>query len=67
LAANAKNQTALACPHNQHEDAFGMMAKRPVTKIHGDRLGLVDYGTVIGSAPVNGSAPAKSDLTPIDR
>jgi hypothetical protein len=43
LAANAKNQTALACPHNQHEDAFGMMAKRPVTKIHGDRLGLVDY------------------------
>jgi hypothetical protein len=27
----------------QHEDAFGMVAQSPVTKIGGDRLGLVDY------------------------
>jgi hypothetical protein len=33
----------LACPYNQHEDAFGVVAQRAVPKIRRDRLRLVDY------------------------
>jgi hypothetical protein len=31
-------QTRLACPDNQHEDAFGMLAQRPVAGIRDDEL-----------------------------
>src|SRR5260370_42034202 len=36
------NQTALECPYNQHEDALGVVAQRPVAKIRRDRFGLVE-------------------------
>src|SRR5215470_14537059 len=36
------NQTALACPYNQHEDTFGMMARRPVPKIRRYRFRFVE-------------------------
>jgi hypothetical protein len=33
----------LACPYNQHEDAFGVVAQSAVPEIRRDRLRLVDY------------------------
>jgi hypothetical protein len=39
-----EHEGGLACPYNQHEDAFGMMPEGQVPEIRGDAFRLIEPG-----------------------
>src|SRR5260370_29987485 len=53
-----EHEGGLACPYNQHEDAFGVVAQRAALEIRGDRLRLADYvGRQVFFQPIDPADP----------